>query len=79
MHLSCLSHEFARKKSCRKRAAEKELPKKQQPEKAAARKRDAERIKQGESPDKIQEENSIFPSGYFAKAKIENLASTVGK
>ena len=55
------------------------LREKRAAEKAAARKRDEERIKEGESPGVIQRENSVFPPGRFAGVKVRNRASTVGK
>ena len=34
-------------------------------EKAASRREDRQRLENGESPDVIQRENSIFPPGFF--------------
>ncbi len=48
-------------------------------EKEAARASDQARIDAGEDPAKIQEENSIFPEGFFKGAKIANLKETVGQ
>lgn len=48
-------------------------------EKAASRREDRQRLENGESPDVIQRENSIFPLGYFDDHKIINFAATVGK
>ena len=48
-------------------------------EKAASRREDRQRLENGESPEVIQRENSIFPPGYFDGLKITNLADVVGK
>ena len=48
-------------------------------EKMASRREDRRRLENGESPEVIQRENSIFPPGYFEKHRIINLASVVGK
>ena len=48
-------------------------------EKAASRLADKQRLENGESPDVIQRENSIFPPGYFEKHRIINFASVIGK
>lgn len=48
-------------------------------EKMASRREDRRRLENGESPEVIQRENSIFPPGYFAGLKISNLADAVGK
>jgi hypothetical protein len=45
----------------------------------ASRREDRQRLENGESPEVIQRENSIFPPGYFEKHRIINLASVVGK
>jgi hypothetical protein len=47
--------------------------------KAASRKEDLRRLKNGESPEVIQRENSIFPPGYFRQHRINNFASAIGK
>jgi hypothetical protein len=36
-------------------------------------------LENGESPDVIQRENSIFPPEFFEKGRFVNLASVVGK
>ena len=48
-------------------------------EKAASRLEDRRRLENGESPEVIQRENSIFPPGYFEHHRIINFASAVGK
>ncbi len=48
-------------------------------EKAASRREDKLRLEDGESPEVIQRENSIFPPGFFEKGRFSNLASVVGK
>ncbi len=48
-------------------------------EKAASRREDRQRLENGESPDVIQRENSIFPLDFFEKGRFVNLASVVGK
>jgi len=48
-------------------------------EKMASRREDRQRLENGESPDVIQRENSIFPPEYFDNHKITNLADVVGK
>ena len=48
-------------------------------EKTASRREDRQRLENGESPEVIQRENSIFPPGYFEKGRIINLASAIGK
>ncbi len=47
--------------------------------KAASRREDRRRLENGESPEVIQRENSIFPPGFFENGRIVNLASVVGK
>jgi hypothetical protein len=47
--------------------------------KAASRREDRKRLENGESPEVIQRENSIFPPGYFENHRFLNLASVVGK
>jgi hypothetical protein len=46
--------------------------------KKASRKKDADRLKAGCSPEKIQRENSILPAYFFSKRKISNFAEAVG-
>jgi len=48
-------------------------------EKAASRMEDRRRLENGESPEAIQRENSIFPPGYFENGRFFNLSSVVGK
>jgi hypothetical protein len=48
-------------------------------EKMASRREDRLRLENGESPEVIQRENSIFPPGYFEQGRIINLASAIGK
>lgn len=48
-------------------------------EKAASRREDQQRLENGESPDVIQRENSIFPPGFFDNDRFVNLSSVVGK
>jgi len=48
-------------------------------EKMASRREDKQRLENGESPEVIQRENSIFPPGYFKKHRVINFASVVGK
>lgn len=47
--------------------------------KAASRREDRRRLENGESPEAIQRENSIFPPGFFESGRFLNLASSVGK
>jgi hypothetical protein len=47
--------------------------------KAASRKKDRRRLENGESPDALQRENSIFPPDFFENGCFLNLASAVGK
>ena len=48
-------------------------------EKAASRREDRRRLENGENPEVIQRENSIFPEGYFESHKILNFSSAIGK
>lgn len=48
-------------------------------EKMASRREDRLRLENGESPEVIQRENSIFPPGYFEKHRIINFTSAIGK
>ena len=48
-------------------------------EKRASRREDRQRLENGESPEIIQHENSIFPPEFFDKGRFLNLASVVGK
>jgi hypothetical protein len=48
-------------------------------EKMASRREDRLRLENGESPEVIQRENSIFPAGYFKQHRIINFASAIGK
>ena len=48
-------------------------------EKAASRMVDRQRLENGEPPDAIQRENSIFPPGYFENGQFLNLSSVVGR
>lgn len=48
-------------------------------EKMASRREDRLRLENGESPEVIQRENSIFPPGFFEKGRFSNLSSVVGK
>jgi hypothetical protein len=48
-------------------------------EKMASRREDRLRLENGESPEVIQRENSIFPPDFFKKGRFSNLASVVGK
>jgi hypothetical protein len=48
-------------------------------EKMASRRADQLRLENGEDPEVIQRENSIFPPGFFEKGRFINLASVVGK
>jgi hypothetical protein len=48
-------------------------------EKKASRRADRLRLENGEDPEVIQRENSIFPPGFFEKGRFINLASVVGK
>ncbi len=47
--------------------------------KAASRKADAERLANGEDPEVLQRENSIFPKDFFKNGRIRNRAQTVGR
>lgn len=48
-------------------------------EKAASRRDDLARLENGESPEKIQRENSIFPEGFFDEGEISNFANAIGR
>jgi len=48
-------------------------------EKKVSRREDMQRLENGESPEVIQRENSIFPPDFFEKGRFVNLASVVGK
>jgi hypothetical protein len=48
-------------------------------EKAESRKEDLFQLSQGEQPNDLQRQNSIFPEGFFRKGKISNLAQAVGR
>jgi hypothetical protein len=48
-------------------------------EKMASRREDRQRLENGESPEVIQRENSIFPPGYFEKHRVINFALVIGK
>ena len=48
-------------------------------EKMASRREDRQRLENGESPEVIQRENSIFPPEFFEKGRFLNLSSVVGK
>lgn len=48
-------------------------------EKKASRREDKRRLENGESPEVIQRENSIFPPGFFENGSFLNLSSVVGK
>ena len=47
--------------------------------KMASRKADRQRLENGESPEAMQRENSIFPPDYFKQHRILNFASAIGK
>jgi len=47
--------------------------------KMASRRADRQRLERGESPEAIQQENSIFPAGYFQSHRILNFAAAIGK
>lgn len=47
--------------------------------KMASRRADRQRLDHGESPEAIQQENSIFPPGYFERHRILNFASAIGR
>ncbi len=47
--------------------------------KKASRRADRERLENGENPEVLQRENSIFPPGFFEKGKFSNLSSVIGK
>lgn len=48
-------------------------------EKMASRREDHRRLENGESPEIIQRENSIFPPDFFEKGRFLNLAANIGK
>lgn len=48
-------------------------------EKAASRRRDAERMRQGQDPVVLQRENSIFPADFFAGARVLNRKQSLGR
>lgn len=54
-------------------------PKSRAAEKMASRREDRLRLENGESPEVIQRENSIFPPGYFKEHRVITFASVVGK
>lgn len=43
------------------------------------RREDRRRLENGESPEVIQGENSIFPPDFFEKGRFLNLAANIGK
>lgn len=47
--------------------------------KAASRHADRQRIKNGEKPEVIQQENSIFPAEFFEKGRFSNLSRVIGR
>jgi hypothetical protein len=47
--------------------------------KCAARRADRVRLESGLSPAALQRENSVFPAGFFKKARISNLSEVVGR
>ena len=47
--------------------------------KKASRREDRQRLENGESLEVIQQENSIFPAGYFKRHRILNFASAIGR
>jgi hypothetical protein len=47
--------------------------------KKASRRQDRARLEQGEIPEILQHENSIFPADFFSGARISNLAQAVGR
>jgi hypothetical protein len=47
--------------------------------KRASRRSDAVRLKNGERPEVLQRENSIFPAGFFDNARISNLKQAIGR
>ena len=47
--------------------------------KRASRRSDAVRLKNGERPEVLQRENSIFPVGFFDNARISNLKQAIGR
>lgn len=48
-------------------------------DKMASRREDRRRLENGESPEALQRENSIFPPGFFENGRFSNLASVIGK
>jgi len=48
-------------------------------EKREARGDDAARLKAGEAPKVLQRENSIFPEGFFANARVSNRRQSLGR
>jgi hypothetical protein len=48
-------------------------------EKKASCREDRQRLENGENPEVIQRENSIFPLGYFERHQILNFSSAIGK
>ena len=48
-------------------------------EKMASRREDRLRLENGEKPEVIQRENSIFPPHFFEQGRFSNLSSVVGK
>jgi hypothetical protein len=47
--------------------------------KQTSRRLDAARLEQGERPEVLQRENSIFPAGFFDNARISNLKQAIGR
>jgi hypothetical protein len=48
-------------------------------DKMASRREDRRRLENGECPEALQRENSIFPPGFFENGRFSNLASVIGK
>lgn len=61
------------------KADKKSSPSKRAAAKAASRNEDRQRIENGENPEVIQRENSIFPKGYFDRCAIINFPSAIGR
>jgi hypothetical protein len=63
-----------------KKASNNDVLRKRVAAKSAARVRDRVRLENGEvSPEQLQRENSSLAPSFFAKAKILNLSSAVGR
>lgn len=61
------------------KADKKSSPSKRAAAKAASRNDDRQRIENGENPEVIQRENSIFPDHFFEGGRFSNLSKVIGR